>query len=159
MEEGGVIMSAGKKRNKRYVPKAAKIPGLLQVQMTSEAHPQLAMQLYAALIMLIDMPSVEACNRLSHQLCCIAGGMSYAINGKSILGRTDAASIAIRSAIAAIEGIINRAERAKAVHVTDFEAKTLRAAAGKLDDALSNIPLPCYTKAVREIEAITGVRA
>jgi len=152
-------MSASKKRNKRYVPRAAKIPGLLQVQMTSEAHPQLAMQLYASLITLIERPSVEACNRLSHQLCCIAGGLSYAINGKPILGRTDAASIAIRSAIAAIEGIINRAERTNAVHVTELEEKTLRAAAGKLDDALSSIPLPCYTKAVREVEAMTGVRA
>jgi len=149
-------MTASKKRAKRHTPRLPGIHPLLQAQMTRDAHPELAMQLYAALITLIERPSVEACNRISFRLACIAGGMSHAIKGQPILGRKDAGSLAIHSAIMAIEGIVDRHDRTGVVAVTDTEAKTLRAAAGKLDDALGRIPLPAYNCAVREVESVLG---
>lgn len=152
-------MAGTKKRTKRYIPRTATIPSILQVQMTKDAHPELALQLHLGCINLIEAPTVAACNKLSFELTCIAGGMSHANKGQPILGRTDAASIAIKSAIMTIEAIVDRHDRTGAVAVNDAEAKSLRAAAGKLDDALGRIPLPAYNRAVKEVEAWTGARA
>ncbi|WP_194720806.1 hypothetical protein [Noviherbaspirillum malthae] len=151
-------MSATKKRTKRYVPRIPQIPGLLQVQMTREARPDLALRLHLAVINLIEAPTVPACNQLSMQLTCIAGGMSHASKGQPILGRTDAASIAIKSAIMTIESIVDRHDRTGALVVKDEDAMSLRAAVGNLDAVLGQIPLPYYTRAVKEVEAFTGVR-
>lgn len=149
-------MVATKKRTKRYKPRLVSIPEILQVQMTADAHPGLALELHLGIINLIESPSVAACNKLSFSLCCIAGGMSHACQGKPILGRTDAASVAIKSAIMTIEAIVNRCERTGSIGVTDLEAKSLRVAAGTLDNALGRIPLPMYNRAVREVELFTN---
>jgi hypothetical protein len=77
--------------------------------------------------------------------------MSHANNGDPIKGKRDAASLAIQSAINAIDDVIQRYERTGGVAVTELEAQTLRAAAGKLDDALYSMPLLCYRRAEREV--------
>lgn len=147
-----------KPRNKAYRPRAITMPAMLQVQMTREAHPGLALELHLSIINLIEAPTVAACNKLSFDLCCIAGGMSHANRGEPIMGKTDADSIAIQSAIRTIEAIVDRHDRVGDVIVSEFDALSLRAAAGKLDGALGRIPLPAYNRAVREVENFVGKR-
>lgn len=149
-------MAGNKKRTKRYVSKPVAIPRILNARMTADEHPWLAMQLYAAMITLIERPTMEACNRLSHQLCCIAGGMCHANKGAPIMHRTDAPSIAIQSAIRAIESIVDRHERIGTLVVSESDAATLRAAAGKLDDAIGATPLTAYRRAEREVSELVG---
>lgn len=150
-------MAGNKKRNKRYVSRPVTIPRILNVRMTADEHPILAHQLYAAMITLIERPTMEACNLLSHRLCCIAGGMNHANKGAPLMRRTDAASIAIQPALRAIDSIVDRFERIGAVAVSESEAATLRAAAGKLDDAIGATPLTAYRRAEREVSELVGI--
>ena len=151
-------MRTTKKRVKRYQPRMVSIPDILQVRMTADEHPGLALELHLAIVSMIGHPTIAACNQLSHRFSCIAGGMSHANKGAPILARMDAASVAIKSAIQTIEDIVDRHGRTGGITVTDLEAKTLRAAAGKLDDALGRIPLPAYRRAVAEVDAFVSVK-
>lgn len=139
------------KRRKAYKPRTVKIPAIIPLETAGGAMPLLAGQLHAGIITLIERPTVAHCNNLSRQLCVIAGGMSYTNNGAPIEGRRDAASLAIQSAIKAIEDVIQRHERIGTVAVLETEAMTLRAAAGKLDDALHSMPLLCYRRSEEEV--------
>jgi hypothetical protein len=138
-------------RHKKHKPIAVKIPAIIPLETAGDAMPLLAGRLHAGIITLIERPAVAHCNNLSRQLCIIAGGMSHANNGDPIKGKRDAASLAIQSAINAIDDVIQRHERTGGVAVLDTEALTLRAAAGKLDDALYSMPLLCYRLAEGEV--------
>lgn len=139
-----------KKRNKAYKPRALMIPALIPSVMVTDKYPYLATSLYAQIITFCERPGIESSNNLTRQLACIAGGMSHQIRGTAIRGRKDPASIAICSAIACIEGISNRYERIGVIDVTPTEAKTLKAAAGRLDAVLQGMPARCYELAERE---------
>lgn len=143
---------AEKKRNKAYRPKVRLIPKIIQIETVTDVYPELPTKLYAAIITFCERPSIESCNHLSHQLCCVAGGMSHAYKGAPILHKRDAASNAIRSAILCIEAIGERYERTGVVGVTEMDRKTLHAAAGRLDEALQAIPLTCWRRAEREVQ-------
>ena len=144
-------MANNKKPRKQYKPRVRAVPAIIPLETAGEAMPLLAGQLHAAIITLIARPSTSSCNNLSRQLCVIAGGMSHASGGAPIKGNADAASIAIQSAINAIEDVIARHDRTGAVSVSSLEAKTLRAAAGKLDEVLYSMPLLCYRRAESEV--------
>lgn len=145
-----------KKRNKAYKPRPVRVPAIIPLEMVGDALPMLALQLHAGIVTLIEAPTVDHCNNLSRQLCIIAGAMSHQNTGAPILEKRDASSLAIRSAILAIESVVDRHGRTGKVAVTDSEAVTLRAAAGKLDDALSDISLFAYRKAEAEVTKYVG---
>lgn len=145
---------AKKTRTKKYAgPKPQKIPAIIPLESVADVHPIKAAQLHAALITLIARPNTEHCNNLTRQLCVIAGGLSHARGGKPIMQDRDASAIAVQSAILTIEAIIDRTERTGVLAVLEQEAKTLRTAAGRLDDALATIPINCYHRAEIEVEA------
>ncbi len=144
-------MPSSKRPRKQHKGRALTIPRMLDVRMIADEHPGLALEMHLAVINLIEAPRIESCNNLSRQLCVIAGGMSHANRGEPIKGKNDPASIAIQSAILVIEGVIDRHGRIDAVQVTEIEGKTLKAAAGKLDEALGRIPLTCYRRAEIEV--------
>jgi hypothetical protein len=150
-------MAGNSKPRKQRTYRLASVPKLIDIGMTRDQHPMLAMQLHAALITMIDSPTIDTCNHMSEQLCKIAGGMSWANKGHPIIGKRDSHSIAIHSAILAIESIVDRHQKYDIVSVSKFEADTLRSAAGILDTALGNIPSSCYERASREIEELLGV--
>lgn len=77
--------------------------------------------------------------------------MSHANNGAPILGRKDAHSIALNSAIKALEGVCERHDRTGKVGVTALEAQTLIAASGALDAVLCEVPAVCYDRADKEL--------
>lgn len=138
-------------RKKIYKPRAAKIPAIIKLESVGDSLAMLPFQLHAQIETLIEMPTAEHCNNVSKQLCIIAGAISHANRGAPILGKRDASSLAINSAIQAVDDVVQRHDRTGAVAVSELEAKTIRAAAGKLDDALYAIPLLCYRKAEREV--------
>jgi hypothetical protein len=137
-------------KRKKYVPRRVTIPMLFMGQCVLEKYPHLATSLYGQIHTFIERPSVGASNNLSHQIACIAGGMSHVLNGQSIRSKRDAGSIAICSAVACMEAICKRFERTGAIAVTDLEAQTLRSAAGRLDEVLQGMPLAAYLKAESE---------
>jgi hypothetical protein len=139
-----------KKRNKAYQPKRVSIPMLFMTQTVLDQYPHLATSLYGQIIAFIERPCVESSNNLSHQLACIAGGMSHMNSGAPIKGRRDAGSLAICSAVSCMEGIGNRFERIGVIEVSATEAATLKAAAGRLDQVLQGMPLACYIRAEAE---------
>jgi hypothetical protein len=139
-----------KKRTKSYQPKRVAIPMLFMQQSVLDKYPHLPTAVYGQIHTFIERPSVEASNNLSHQIACIAGGMSHMANGAPIRGKRDAGSIAICSAVACMEAICKRFERTGMIAVNDSEAQTLRGAAGRLDEVLQGMPLSAYLKAESE---------
>ena len=149
-------MSANSKPRKAHRPRQIAMPHILDVRMTADAHPDLALELHLAIVGLIEAPTITSCNWLSHKLCTIAGGMSHANMGNPLKDLRSQGSIAISSAIRAIEAIVDRHDAYGVVKVSDIEAKTLRTAAGQLDSALAHIPHSCYQRAVGEVNKLVG---
>lgn len=146
-----------KKRNKSYRPKAARIPLFLLTAGVLNARPHLATSLYGQIIAFCVSPSYETSNNLTKQLAIIAGGMSHMDKGRPILGKRDAASIAICSAINCLESVAGRYDRTGKVAINEAEKQTLHAAAGRLDETLQVMPLSCYALAEREVsKALTA---
>src|SRR6478672_4848532 len=108
-----------KKRDKKYIEKPTVIPRLFSVATVSQEYPMLALKLHAAVVSLIQRPTVDAGNNLSCQLSYIAGGMSYSLKGASILQRKDASCLAIQSAINAVEAMIDRHEKTGSLFLTE----------------------------------------
>jgi hypothetical protein len=126
--------------------------------MARDAHPDLALKLRLGVVGLIAAPSVEACNHLSLQLTRIVGGMSIMRGGMAIIDAHDPAAIAVKSAIMAIESIVDRHTRTGAVTVDAYQQMALEGAVARLDDVLAIIPASAYKKSCAEIEAFLGFK-
>ena len=139
-------------KRKQYRPRDVRIPAIIDCKMARDAHPELALKLRLGVVCLISAPSVEACNQLSLQLTRIVGGMSLMRGGAAIIGATDPAAIAVKSAILAIESIVDRHTRTGAVMVDEYQQMALEGAVARLDDVLGMIPASAYRQACVEIE-------
>lgn len=139
-----------KPRNKKYQPKPVRFPAIIPLESVADVFPNKALELHAAIVTLIARPETEHCNNVTRQLCIIAGGLSHARGGKPLRGARDMAAIAVNSAILTIEAVI---ERTGKFFITEAEAQTLRVAAGKLDDAMRDMPMTAYRLAEREVLA------
>lgn len=139
------------KPRKKYQPRAIGIPHIFMREAVADVFPNKAFELHAAIVTMIERPDTDHCNNLTRQLCTIAGGLSYMRGGRMLRDERDAPAIAVNSAIRVIEDIIDRIERTHQFAVTDTEARTLRAAAGKLDEALNDMPVAAWRLAEQEI--------
>jgi hypothetical protein len=149
-------MAGNKRPRKKHHQRPLMIPKIIDARMAADEHPELALGLHLAIVNLIEAPTTPACNAVSRRLSEIAGAMSYVARGQPIKGQRDAGSIAIQSAIRVIEDIVDRWDIAEKVTVRSDEAKTLRAAAGKLDEALARIPLSVFNRAKANVHKLIG---
>lgn len=146
-----------KLRHKSHQQKTIRVPSIIKLITAAEAYPDLAIKIHMGVDEFIRSPSIMSANHLSQQLCLIAGAMSHAANGAPILGRKDAHSIAINSAINAFQGVCDRHDRTGKVSVTKLESQTLIASAGQLDAVLNKVPAVCYDRADRELAEALAV--
>lgn len=141
-----------KKRNKSYKPKKISIPALIPMASVLDVMPDMSFHLYRIFDRAIDEPTVETVDDLGGAIVSLAAALSAANKGAAIRHKTDAASLAIKSAIRAYEDIDSRADRTGVIAITETEALTLRNAAGRLEMALQNIPAVLWNRAMADAE-------
>jgi hypothetical protein len=128
-----------KKRNKKHMPKMVLIPKIIPRITALQAYPDLA-------------NNIATINQMSHELCVIAGAMSYESNCKPLLGRKDMEALAIMSAIKVLESIVDRHDRTGKVFVSELEGKSLDAAVKGIHSVLSRIGNNSYETALHEVD-------
>ena len=140
------------KRDKKYTPRMVLVPKIIPRATALEAYPGLALEFHLKLVAARVEPSIATINQLSKELCVIAGAMSYESNGRAIQGRKDLAALSIMSAIKVLESIVDRHTRTGKVFVSEFEGKSLIAAANGIDSVLSRVSKRSYEIAALEVE-------
>jgi hypothetical protein len=141
-----------KKRNKKHVPKMVLIPKIIPCITAAQAYPDLALHFHLKLVAAINEPNIATINQMSHELCVIAGAMSYESNCKPLLGRKDLEALAIMSAIKVLESIVDRHDRTGKVFVSELEGKSLKAAANGIHSVLMRVSKVSYETALLEVE-------
>jgi len=145
-------MGTSKKPRKRHHPIVAKVPKIIKRVSALEAYPELALELHCKLLAATLEPSIATVNQLNKELCVIAGAMSYESGCKPIQGRKDMEALAIMSAINTTESIVNRYGTTGKVFVSEFEGKSMKAAANGLDSVLRRVGKASYEIAALEVE-------
>jgi hypothetical protein len=141
-----------KKRNKKHMPKMVLIPKIIPRITALQAYPDLANNFLLKLMAAKVDPTIATINQMSHELCVIAGSMSYESNCKPLLGRKDAEALAIMSAIKVLESIVDRHDRTGKVFVSELEGKSLDAAVNGIHSVLSRIGNNSYETALHEVD-------
>lgn len=151
-------MSKNKKSRagKKHRPMPLTIPKLFNVLSIRDEEPMLALQIYGRIESFLTNPTIDAGNHLCEILCQIAAGLSIIAGGAGLRQVRDEHSIAVVSAIAALEDVSLRHRRAGDVDVRATEAMTLRAAAGKLDEALGRIPVHVWNEGCIDVRMVTA---
>ena len=126
-------MAQSKKPRKRYKEKPVHLP------MMAESRDRMAMKLHLNVEALIASPSSDAFNELCKKVSALTDALSH-LRGRPIFQDKDAAANAIRTCVATLTQIHERAERTDTLAVTEVEALSLRNASGALDVALAKIP-------------------
>jgi hypothetical protein len=132
------------------------IPRLIPVDYIRDEQPMLAMQIYGRIEAFLTDPTIDAGNNLCEILCQIAAGLNVVVGGAGLRQVRDEHSIAVVSAIAALEDVSLRHRRNGDVDVRATEAMTLRAAAGKLDEALGRIPVHAWHEGCADVRAVSA---
>jgi len=140
------------KRTKKYIPKMVLVPKLIPRITAAQAYPDLALYFHLKLVAAINEPAIATINQMSHELCVIAGAMSYESNGQPIQGRKDIEALAIMSAIKVLESIVERYERTGKVFVSELEGKSLVAAANGIASVLARVSKVIYEIALHEVD-------
>lgn len=141
---------------KRHIPLPLTIPKLFNVLSIRDEEPMLALQIYGRIESFLTDPTLEAGNNLCEILCQIAAGLNIIVGGAGLRQVRDEHSIAVVSAIAALEDVSLRHRKHGDVTVRATEAATLRAAAGKLDEALGRIPVHVWREGCLDVKIVTA---
>lgn len=141
---------------KKHRPLPILIPKIFNVLSIRDEEPMLAMRIYGRIESFLTDPTVEAGNHLCEILCQIAAGLNIIAGGAGLRQVRDEHSISLVSAIAALEDVSLRHRRHAAVTVRATEAATLRAAAGKLDEALGRIPVHVWNEGCADVRIVTA---
>jgi hypothetical protein len=141
---------------KKHRPLPLLIPKLIPADYIRDQEPMLALRIYARIESFLTDPTIEAGNHLCEILCQIAAGLSIVCGGAGLREVRDEHSIAVVSAIAALEDVSLRHRKNGDVSVRATEAMTLRAAAGKLDEALGRIPVHAWNEGCMDVRAVTA---
>ena len=144
-------MAQSKKPRKTYKPKAIHMP------MMAESRDRMAMRLHLNVETLIASPSSEAFNELCKKVASLTDALSH-LRGRPIANDRDAAANAIRTAVATLTQIQERAERTETLGVTDTEALSLRNASGVMDLELGRIPKNIIDASIAIIKRQTDER-
>lgn len=128
------------------------IPALFNVLTVRDELPEKAHEIYGAVYAFLDQPSVAASNNLCRVLCEIAAGLSMTYGGAALGKMRDEYSISVQSAVLALEAFTLRCNAQGDMTVRSTEAMTLKAAAGKLDEALGVIPWHIWPKACLHVK-------
>ena len=126
-------MAKSKAPRKKYREKPIHLP------MMPESRDRMAMRLHLNVEALIASPSSEAFNELCKKVASLTDALSH-LRGRPIFNDRDAAANAIRTAVATLTQIQERAERTEVLAVTETEALSLRNASGAMDIELGRIP-------------------
>lgn len=146
-----------KKRNKKYRPKLVGIPAIIPMASVLDVMPDMSFHLFRIFDAALDEPTKTTIDDLGGALVSLASALSMASRGVALQDKTDAASLAIKSAIRAYEDIDRRADRTGVIAVSANEALTLRNAAGVLEWALKTIPAHVWNAAM--LTAETSLKA
>lgn len=121
-------------------------PRIAMIPMMAETRKRIAMTMHMCAEGMVHAPSSAMATEASKQLAI----MSAAIDAQSPVGiarRTDAVSLALVAALAVMQSVEARHDAGKNWGVTGEEAKTLRAAAARFDEALRRVPFNVYEAA------------
>lgn len=140
---------------KKHRPIALTIPPLFNVLSIRDEEPMLAMQIYGRIEAFLTNPTIDAGNHLCEILCQIAAGLNIIAGGAGLRQVRDQHSIAVISAISALEDVSQRHRKNGDVTVRSTEAMTIRAAAGKLDEALGRIPVHVWKEGCKDVKTVT----
>lgn len=145
-------MASKKPRNKAYRARDIKIPPLFQVLMIGDEEPDLAHQIYAAIYTFLHVPTITYANNLGLLVTTMAEAFDLKHGGRGIGSRQEPGCVAVVSAVRAMMDIAARYDKYGVVTVRETEAMTLRAAAGRLDEALRCIPVTLWNEACVKVK-------
>lgn len=147
---------SSKPRNKSYKPRNVAIPALFNVLTIGDEEPMIAHRLYAGIYSFLHEPTIAASNHLGGLLTQIAEAlniMRQRKEGKRGIGDSrDPGCVAVISAVRVFIDISNRYDEFRVMQVRELEAATLRAAAGRLDEALRTIPVTIWHEACHKVK-------
>ena len=138
-------MAGNKRPRKRYREKAIHLP------MMAESRDRMAMKLHLNVEMLVQNPSPDAFNELCKKIASLNDALSH-MRSRAIVDDKDAAANAIRTTIMTLNGIYERFDKYKKLSVTEFEAISLRNAAGVLDVELARIPKNVLDASIAQVK-------
>lgn len=140
-----------KPRDKVHQHVAQRIPKFFSVPMVSDALPDHAHKIYAAIYAYLHQPTLDAHNYLLRVICEISRGLVLAAGSVPLSKLRDPHSRAVLAAIDAL-GAIERRYYADAVHqVSENDSKALLAVAGRVDEALRSIPFRVWGNAQADV--------
>jgi hypothetical protein len=148
-------MATNSKPRKARTHRILTIPKLFNILSIRDEQPMLAMQIYGRIESFLTNPTIAAGNALCEILCQIAAGLSIIAGGAGLRQVRDQHSVAVVSAIAALEDVSQRHRKHGDVTVRATEAATLNAAAGKLDEALGRIPVHVWNEGCMDVKIVT----
>ena len=117
-------------------------------KMDKDVRNSIVLSMYMSVETLLREPCAAAANQASRLMAI----MTTAIDAESstpIAKRTDPASLAVVAACNALTSIDHRHDRTGKWGMTGDEAKALRSAMARFDEAMLNVPWPVY-KAAQE---------
>ena len=136
---------------KTHKPKGLHIPLMLDIAMprvyVRDTEPELAMRIYLQIDGLIASPTLDGANDLCRLFAKIAIGLHFTYEGIGLDRLPADTRAAVLSALSALQDISRRYNERKVIAVSKTEAMTLNAAAGRLDEALSLIPMHMWERA------------
>jgi hypothetical protein len=136
---------------KTHKPKGLHIPLMLDIAMprvyVADEQPELAMQIYLRIGAMIDAPTLDGANSLCRLFAKIAIGLHLTYQGIGLDRLPADTRAAVLSALSGLQDISKRYNEHKVIAVRMTEARTLKAAAGRLDEALSLIPMHMWERA------------
>ncbi len=126
-------MASNKKPRKKYREKAIHLP------MMAESRDRMAMRLHLNVEAMIEKPDSNSFNELCKKVAAMSDSLSH-LRGRAIVDDKDAAANAVRTMVMTLAQIQERSGRINVLSVSEAEAVSLRTAAGKMDEALAQIP-------------------
>lgn len=136
---------------KTHRPKGLHIPLMLDIAMPKvyvrDEQPDLAMRIYLQIEGLITQPTLAGANDLCRLFAKIAIGLHFTYEGIGLDYLPAETKAAVLSALSGLQDISRRHNEFRVMEVRQTEAMTLRAAAGRLDEALSLIPMHMWERA------------
>lgn len=138
-------MASNRRPRKAYKPKSIHLP------MMASSRDSLAMKLHLNVESLIAAPDSDAFNELCKKVASITDALSH-LRGRAIVDDRDAAANAVRTCVSTLAAVHERAMVNSKLVITEFEAMSLRNAAGSLDVELARIPKNVMDAAITTVK-------